>query len=119
MVVVKINEDYIKIGIIMIMLNFPFHFGGYFSLLILTIIPLLYKNKEKFMILLLVLSSFTGMFDYLPILHMNEVSIYSYLSNSEVTFEPTLTLSVIMRPLINLILLILLYFKLNKKTYEF
>lgn len=113
MVVVKINEDYLKIGVILIMLNFPFHFGGYLSLIILTIIPILYKNKERLMILFFILTSFSGIFDFIPIFQMNEVSMHVYLSNSEVAFQPTLTFSVIMRPLINLILLIIFYFKLN------
>jgi hypothetical protein len=68
--------------------------------------------------LLLVALLFLGIWDIVPIYYFEEVTQKVYLSNQLVNFSPRLCLGSIVRPLLNLAILIAFYYSLKDQLTQ-
>lgn len=105
------------IASIIILTNFSISTGGYILIIYIVLIPYLLQNKEYKKLLFFIILIFTLPVDWINIIEINYLHIYSYLGGNIHIKNPGFFLSMgsIIRPLLNFSLLIIFLISLFRK----
>jgi hypothetical protein len=111
-----ISQDYLIMLAIIMLLNLPIHIGGYAALFYVPIISLLYRNKEYFLLGLILSTTFCSFWDLIDIIKLDSVSTAVYLSGQQVIFDFQLAIGSIIRPASNFFALVYIFRKIKKNA---
>jgi hypothetical protein len=102
---------------ILIITNFSISTGGYILIIYITLIPYLLQSKEYIKLVFFIILIYAIPLDWINIIELNNVDIYSYLGGNLFINEPTFFLSIgsIFRPVLNFSLLIIFVTHLYRK----
>jgi hypothetical protein len=111
----KLTMDYLTIIGVVIITNYSITSGGYSLLLYIPILAIFYKNKN-YAFLAIISIIFLGFIGLIPIYYniYNTIGM-SYLSLGTVEIVQNLTLSTVVYPVANFIVIVMLYNSLKNK----
>jgi hypothetical protein len=111
----KLSLDDLAICSVILITNYSVSTGGYGVLYYIPAIALLYKQKDYFLLTLIVAGIYIGVWDLVPIYHYSGGEISVYLSGEKVKIEPYISLGSIIRPIANFAVLVLFFKNLQKR----
>jgi len=114
----KINFEDLAILAVIFLTNYSTSTGGYGALLYLPVLALLYIQREWKILLIIMISMYSGVWDLIPIYHYSIDDVNSYLSGDVVKIQPYLSFGSIIRPIANFVVLVLFFKKLEKRYFH-
>lgn len=112
----KLDFEDLAIFSIIFLTNYSTSTGGYGLLYYIPALALLYKQKDYFLVTLIMVSMYVGIWDLIPIYHYKGGEMNVFLSGELVYIEPYISLGSIIRPVTNFIVLILFINNLKKRN---
>jgi len=113
----EISNDYFLIFIVLFLTNYSITTGGYSALFFIPILPILFINREYKILAVLILSFFIGIWDMINLFPINMFDFHVYLSRNYENYIKvgvSYTLASIVRPLANMVALILFFRSLKR-----
>ena len=113
----QFNKDYFLIFIGFFITSYSINAGGYSALYYLPILGLLYINREYIILLIIVFTLFIGFWDMISLYPVGKWEFDIFLSGMTKEVVPSLSLGAVVRPIGNLVALLIFFKKTSFKNY--
>ncbi len=111
----EVNFNDLSIFSIILITNYSISTGGYGILYYIPVMALLFKQRNYYLLSIIIFGMYIGIWDLFPLYHYSGGAMNVYLSGKVAKVDPYISLGSIIRPIANFGVLVLFYKNLEKR----